>query len=628
MAVSRMKEINKRARFKQNKINICILLFSVLFNVHLYSDVNSEIAKLYLSTADSFYKENKIEETEIFLNKALLYERELSDIYYLNALILVSFNGDLNAAIDLFKKAITYRNWILYNENTALYELGKLYVRIKDYEKALSTLFIIKERHVDDSEFINLYTISLISRGDFKNAQEYLKYAISKYPDNDIFIKRLAGIDKQYRDSILKIVLDNNDLYKYSSEVILELSKLNQDKGVKRELISLAERAGNNSIELLLEKIAFTGSVTNNDIVKLFVLKGFSDYKNIKIINSMITNTEVLNYLKEYYYNYSGLIRDDINNDGIYEKVMSVEKGIPQWYSEDKNQDNVNDFFAGFQNGKPAFINIEEKMLVSYYEYPFIKAVILYGEKSNEVYNFKNNRTNFDILDFSNYLNPPVLKDTAILELFNSIKKMADTYRKSDSDSFNVLLEYFKTENITNFQTYDQINSIVRRGSRRDNNIVYRESDINQDNVFETREIYRDGILYQVKYDGNNNGIFEFKIEDGVKYWDFDEDGIYDAKEWEESAGENRITYREFATNMDGIFNFTAKHENGTLIEVKKNDKWNKVIYDKKNNIYWIGEKTLKIDKTEIESNSFIYSGNSTAYIIKVGNDYFAEVID
>ncbi|MCL2705138.1 MAG: hypothetical protein FWE72_02900 [Spirochaetaceae bacterium] len=620
-----MKKIKKKVILKLCKISIPIIIFSFLLSIPLYSDANNEIAKLYLTAADSFFKEDKFDETEMFLNKAALYNQELSDIYYIKALIVIKLNEDLNNSINYLKKAITYRNWNLYNENNAFYELGQLYTRVKDYERALSALYVIKDQYIDDPGFIDLYTLSLINRGDFAGAQDYLSYAVSKYPDNNVFIKRLLGIDKAYRDNLLKVILDNNDLYKYAPEIILELSRLTPDKGVKRELILLAEKAGNNSIELLLERIAVAGKTTINDIVIFSTLKGFSDYKNIKIINSMIPDKEVSAFLKEYYDAYSGLIRDDINSDGIFEKIMSVEKGIPQWYSEDKNQDNVNDFFVGFQNGKPAFINIEENMLIAYYEYPFVKTVILYNKHSSEIYNFKNNRTHFDILDYSNYLIPPLFKNTNISELFNSIKKSADNSRKSDIDSLKVLFEYFKTENIVNFQSYDQINSIVRRGTRRDNNITYRESDLNQDNIFETREIYRDGVLYEIKYDGNNNGIFEFKIENGVKYWDFDEDGIYDAREWDEGG----ITYREFATNMDGVFNFTAKYENKILVEVKKNDKWNKVYYDKKNNIYWIGEKRINIDSAiNLESGKYIYSGNNTAYIIKVGSDYFAEVIN
>jgi len=628
MTINRMKKIKKKVTLKLNKINVAIIVFFFLLSLPIYSDANKEIAKLYLTTADSFYKADKFEETEVFLNKAALYNQELSDIYYINALIVIKLNEDLNNSINYLKKAITYRNWNIYNENSALFELGKLYTRIKDYERALSALYVIKSQFIDDPGFIDIYTLSLINRGDFASAQEYLNYAVSKYPDNNLFIKRLAGIDKAYRDRLLKIVLDNNDLYKYNTEIILELSRLNPDKGVKRELIALAEKAGNNSVELLFEKIAVAERTTVNDIVIFSALKGFSDYKNIKIINSTIPDKEVSDFFKEYYYTYSGLIKDDINNDGIYEKIMSVEKGIPQWYSEDKNQDNINDFFVGFQNAKPAFINIEENMLIAYYEYPFVKTVILYNKNYNEIYNFKNNKTYFDILDYSNYLVPPVLKNVNISELFNSIKKKADTYRKNDSDNLKVLFEYFKTENIVNFQSYDQVNSIIRRGTRRDHNIMYRESDLNLDNIFETREIYRDGILYAIEYDGNNNGIYEFKIENGVKYWDFDEDGIYDAREWDEESAAGTITYREFATNMDGIFNFTAKYENKKLVEVKKNDKWNKVYYDKKNNIYWIGEKTLKIDSAvKLESGTYIYSGNDSAYIIKIGSDFFAEVI-
>ncbi|MCL2791924.1 MAG: tetratricopeptide repeat protein [Spirochaetaceae bacterium] len=584
--------------------------------------MSTEIARLYLTAANSFFIKDKLTETEVLLNKAALYDNQLSDVFYINALINTRLNGDLNRSINYLRRAITFRNWVIYRENSAFFELGKLYARIKDYERALSLFYVIKDQFINDPEFLNLYTLSLIQTGDFTSAREHLAYAISKYPNNNLFINRLAGIDSSFRDLLLNRVLDHNTLYRYSPEVIVELSRLNQDRGVKRELISLAERAGDNSIELLFERITVAGRATINDVVLFSNLNGFSDFRNIRRINSMIVDREVSGFLREYFNLYSGLIREDTNNDGVFERIMSIENGIPLWYSEDMNQDNINDFFVAFQNGEPAFINIEENMLIVYYRYPFIKTVILYD--TNEIYNFRDNRTRFDILEFSNPFVPPSLKVANVSELFNTIKRHADTHVRSDSD--NILFTYFRTENIANFYSYDQINSIVRRGVSRHNRTVFRESDFDRDNIFETREIYRDGVLYAIKFGGSNNGTFEFKIVEGVKYWDFDGDGIYDAREWYEEGG---IRFTEFATNMDGVFNFAAKYENGILVEVRRNDEWKRVTYDRINNIYWIGEGRINIDPSAVlESGTYIFSGNNRAFIIKIGSDYFAEVIN
>ena len=597
------------------------MIFSFLLTIPLYSDVSNEIAKLYLTTANSFFEKDELLETEAYLSKAVMYNNELSDIHFINSLINTRHDGDLNRSIAYLRRAITSRDWVVYREDIAFFELGRLYSRIKDYKRSLALLYVIKDQFINDDEFLNLYTLSLINTGDFKSAQEYLTYAVSKHPDNDLFITRLAGLDITFRDLLLSRVLDQNNLYQYSPEVILELLRLYQDKGVKRDLILLAERAGNNSIELLFERIAAAGRTTLNDVVLFNNLNGFADYGNIRRFNSATTDRDVSAFFREYFSLYTGHIKEDTNNDGIYERIMAVENGIPVWYSEDENQDNVNNLFVAFQNSTPAFINIEENMLVVFYQYPFVKTVILYD--TNEIYNFRNTRTRFDILEFSNPFLPPALKDINIPELFTGIKRYVDTIVRNDSG--DILLRYFKTENITNFQSYDQINSIARRGVSRNNMTVYRESDFNRDDVFETREIYRDGVLFAIKFDGNNNGIFEFKVENGVKYWDFDEDGIYDAKEWYESG----IMYREFATNMDGIFNFAAKYENGILLEVRRNNEWRKVYYDKSNNIYWIGERRININTSaNLESGAYIFSGNNKAYIIRVGNDFFAEVIN
>ncbi|MCL2294396.1 MAG: tetratricopeptide repeat protein [Spirochaetes bacterium] len=624
-----MKKITKKGAVKLSKTGIFALVLFFFLNVPVYSNVSNEIGKLYLTIANSFFRENRLEETEVFLSRAALFDRSLSDIHYINALIIMRLNGNLNNSINYLRRAITHRNWYLYNENDAFFELGRLYTRIRDYNRALAVLFVIKDQFINDQVFLDLYTRALIKTGDFASAQKYLAYAISKFPGNDLFVKRLAGLDSSFRENLLMRVLDNNNLYGYSPEVILELSRLSQDRGVKRELISLAERAGNNSIELLFERIAVAGNATLNDVVIFSQLNGFSDFRNIRTIKSMIRDREVADFLREYFNVYSGLIKEDVNNDGIFERIMSVENGIPQWYSEDRNQNNVNDLFVGFRNGRPAFININESMFVAYYEYPFVKTVILYGRNFSETYNFRNNRTPFDILEFSNPLVPPSLRDINISELFDSIKRRADTYVKNDLDNFTVLLKYFKTENIVNFKSFDQVNSIVRRGVSRNDRILFRESDIGRDNTFEIREIFRDGVLYEIRFVGSGDGISEFRIRDGVKYWDFDGDGIFDAREWTVDTDAGRIRYREFATNMDGVFNFTAKYKDGALVKVRRNDVWKNVYHDRRNNIFWIGEKRVEIGSTaNIRSGTYIHSGNNTVYIIKIGSDFFAEVIN
>ncbi|MDX9801256.1 MAG: hypothetical protein RBT69_07975 [Spirochaetia bacterium] len=620
-----MKILNPKVTKRSKITALAILLYLTSFS-YLFSDVNNDIARLYASAADSFYKENKTEDAEVFLNKSLLYDEHLSDSWYIKALINTETKSGVLDSINLLKRAITYRNWSIYSENNAFYKLGTLYCRIKDYERAISSLYVVRDEMIDNENFLDSYTLSLINRGYFKEAGDLLEYAIEKHPQNNLFIKRLSGIDKNFREKILLRILELNDLYKYDPDVILEITRLTDDAGIKKELIEKLTELQKESPELLVEKIAIAGKISISDIDTFTDLNGLSNYRNLKGIDSLIRDGEIRNYLMEKISLYTGIIVDDVNLDGINEKIMYMNNGLPQWYSEDNNQDNINDIFTGFEKNKPVFINIQDQMLVSYYDYPLVKTVIIFGIENNEIFTFNQRIASFDILSFSNLLISPALK-TDPEEAFAKIKSKAENYRKSSKgDNLKVLTQYFKSERITNFETYDAAAAVISRGTIKDGNRLFQISDINQDNRFETKEIYKNGVLESIKYDGNNNGIFEFKIENRVKYWDINEDGIYDFREWRDE--ENRLRYSEFSTKLDGVYNFSARYKDNILTDVKKENAWINVIHDTENNLYWIGEKCANFPKKiNIETEGTISCGKELVYIVKIGQNYFAEVI-
>lgn len=629
-----MKLIVKKLLNKTVHIFLLSILFVFLPLCVKAEDMNSSIGKLYLSAADSFYREGKNYQANVFLNKSLLYDDLLSDPYFIKTLIEKSENSSLTAAINLLKKSVTLRNWDIYSEEEAFLQMGLLYVRTKDYERALSSLYAVKDKYIDNVSFLDAYTLALINQGFFDEAKKQLTYAISKYPDDAIFIKRLATIDKIYRDSLISKVLDVNNVYKYDSAVLMDIVKITSDNGVKKELLAVLKNDGMDgqgalALDYFLEMKALDSGVGKNEDVDTFSkLDGFSDYKKIKTMDSMIYKPEVKKYFMEKYKSYTGFITDDTNNDGINEKILYLRAGVPEWYSEDINQDNINDLFIGFQNGTPAFINIAEKMLIAYYNYPLLKAVIFFDKDYNYIYNFNNRNVPFEIIDLGKtYYNPVLVAN--VDKMFDNIKKMVKNYRKSEAgtgDNLSVLMQYFKTDRIINFESYDAIASILKRGVIRDEKIITASVDMDNDNRFETKEFYKQGKLQSLNYDGNNDGIYEFKIEDNKKYWDYNNDGIYDAVEW---AGADGISFRGYSVDLNGNFDIVAKYKNNVLIEVGDENKWTPVKYDSENNVFWISEKTVPLPSIKnITAGEVITASGVSVYIIKLGNNYFAEVLE
>ena len=115
-----MKILNPKVTKRSRITALAILLYFTSYS-YLFSDVNNDIARLYVSAADSFYKENKLEDAEVFLDKSLLYDDRLSDAWYIKALINSDIRTDVLASINLLKRAITYRNWSIKRQNNDFY---------------------------------------------------------------------------------------------------------------------------------------------------------------------------------------------------------------------------------------------------------------------------------------------------------------------------------------------------------------------------------------------------------------------------------------------------------------------------------------------------------------------------
>ena len=142
--------------------------------------------------------------------------------------------------------------------------------------------------------------------------------------------------------------------------------------------------------------------------------------------------------------------------------------------------------------------------------------------------------------------------------------------------------------------------------------------------VLKTKEIYKNGKLSSIMYDGNSDGIFEMKIENNIKYWDFNEDGIYDS--YEKRNGKETI--KGYSSQNNGIYDVEEKSINGTIVSVRKDEKWFNVTYDKKNNIYWLGQSAENIKIINLKDNSYINNNNKQIHIFMIADKYYAEVIN
>eukprot|EP01156_Anaeramoeba_ignava_P022250 Anaeramoba_ignava/c20432_g1_i2.p1 GENE.c20432_g1_i2~~c20432_g1_i2.p1 ORF type:complete len:340 (-),score=43.11 c20432_g1_i2:1143-2162(-) len=317
----------------------------------------------------------------------------------------------------------------------------------------------------------------------------------------------------------------------------------------------------------------------------------------------------------------NSIIYDDINNDGISEIIFRVENGIPVWYREDNNQDGLNDFYIYYSNGKIDTVEYNEKYLVKYYNYPLLENIIISGGEI-DIYDFSDRSRTFQAVDTEELLSiPEIRKD--FKEKIEKLIPAAAVHQKNRPEENVRIIEYMKNNRI---RMYTEIKNdqAVSEGIIKDGEFKYINRDRNMENSFETKEIYKNGKLSSILYDGNNDGIFEMKIEGSTKFWDYNSDGVYDCFE----RKEGRETVKGYSSENNGVFDIGEKSLNGIIVSVRKDNKWFDVKYDHENRIYWIGEiiKNIKIEKKE--ENSYLNSGKYQIHIYKIADNYYAEVIN
>ena len=608
-----------KKRNLRNKYLLLVLL--IISSTDIYSqEEDRKISELYINTADSFYNSNNFSRAEVFLNKSLLYYKDSSDAYYLKSLIEEKTGGNTESIINDLKKALILRNWNIYKEEDAFFRLGILYSSVKEYKKAVSTLYVIETEKIDNENYLEAYSNSLLNSGMFATASEILKTAIEKYPDNNNFKIKLINNDSDYYDSLLLNILENNDVFDYSPQIILEVLKNTEDEGVKRELFDKISIFSKEYPEIIIEKIKITKKAEEKDINDFFEYKGYENLKLIREIKKVLSS-DILKIFNNKLSGLNSIIYDDINNDGMNEIVFRVENGIPVWYREDYNQDGLNDIYIYYDNGNIETIEYGEKYLIKYINYPLLENIIISSD-TIDVYDYSNRNTVFKSVDSSEMFMLPDIKNDFTKRVDKLLPK-ASVHEKNNPENKKRIMEYLKNSRIKMYSEITDGNTTAE-GIIKDGNFTYINRNNNNGNSFETKEIYKNGKLSSIMYDGNSDGIFEMKIENNIKYWDYNEDGIYDS--YEKRNGKETI--KGYSSQNNGIYDVEEKSINGTIVSVRKDEKWFNVTYDKKNNIYWLGQSAENIKINNLKDNSYINNNKKQIHIFMIADKYYAEVIN
>lgn len=609
----------------KNKSFVLFFIFS-LFAGPLFSESGEDIGNIYFSAAEDFYNRGMYGEASVFLKKSFLFDPDSSDRDFLAGMIEYKTNGNHGEALRLFRRALLNGRWKRFSDSEALYNFGMISLDEKNYEKAVSAFYVIKDEYFDDLLFQNAYSAALMDTGDFESAGRVIKEALVKFPGDCSLSKKLVSFDADHREKMTMELLEKDNFDDYDPSLIFAVIAANSDAGVKRELLEKYEAELSRFPEFFIESIK-SGSQESSVLIDRFAdAGGFGSYELYSGFYDILRQPSLKKYYIDKFSNCDVVVRSDPDSNGKAEIEGSFEKGKPLWIRFDENQDNIDDCLITYENGIVRSAEFPG-CSVFYSFYPYVSKIIKFSEKYSEMYTYKGRIFALRIAetDF-----PP--------KLFPSVKSL-----KIDKKYFSSNYAVYKKTDISDKKTVSSLTRVGDLMQIEESNFddgapgkktllkeglpAAGKADNDMDGFFETREVYKNGVLAEIcfyssgalypEYKALNNDLME-------RFWDFDGDGKFDCREWNEEG----FTMRSYSLRSDGGFDVSVKIADRKIVKYFKDGLGFDVIYDSLNNVFWIG-KGIPDFKGELPRKTCtVKAAGKIVSVTMLGDDCYAEVIE
>ena len=531
------------------------------------SEMDRQIGIIYLKNAASRYLIGDFEESINLLGKAEEFYSGSSDSSYIRGLVTLSEENDINEAVKRFSEAVEFNNWMLLEKRDCVTDLSRLLFRIKRYDDVVS--LVEQEYYPDfsDSDLMYVYLLSLKRTGRLDSYRTGLRKSIRRYPADYRFAELFSEESSSFRERLLK------DMPGFSNreggnEVFLKAAWSLPDGTEKIRALKKYIDDGGKSNRAFIELYRLEGGIDKNSIDRLIDSGLFENTVNRKTAEAILPTAELRRYFRNAWESYTGSVFYDLNEDGYFEEMHLYDAGIPAGISIDSNQDGVLEIILVFENGIPAELICtgERSYRMQYGLYPYIEEISVSGTAGLKVYTFMKEDLTLDIFGIRKTDEKLVVDTGAVNAFTEDFEGTAETAIKTLS--YSMRGDSGPSGMRSELERYDENGAVLRTYDRLYGNYIYHIrnmdrtegfGDIDFDNLIDFRENYRDGRLVSIEADENKNGIYDYKLsfDEGksVSWWDFNEDGTYDCRQYER----NGILIKEYSSEMNGIFDITEQ---------------------------------------------------------------------
>lgn len=645
------------------------------------SKVNMGAAVASLEKTIELYAEGRYSEAMFQAELGAGYAPKIADFPYLKALC-----ANLLAEPQIY--CLSYLNpafasdmaWYRYGIEDARLLAATLNLKLKRYDEALRLVNSISFE-VSDASLIKAASLYGLSRQ--REAENVILSSLDRHSFDPRFPKLFLIQEKDrkkttFTKNVASRILENLYVWKDNEPILLPLSVNfeNDDKVNRRNLKIYREMHTHFLPSYTPEELFLVGeSILSNinygvlsdeaSIRELFSLKveikDLSTDKKTAInavykehllqLSKIVGNSEARELIKGILSNYSGVVLEDENKDGILESILYYKSGRPDLALFDRNQAGYPEFIVQCNFGIPKTVFIGDvPYTLTYDEYPFVSSIQMKDDFFQmRPRSFKWQPFTLERLRLMLFSDVEKHKSFFVLTLNSSIKEMTDstlmhvaTYKECVFGDEKERMFYDRGEIISCERRIDNV--VISLVNYKNGKASIKKSDVDRDGYFEKLEEFDDdGNVGKISIDFNKDGVFEYNETYG-------KNGTI-RKEWTcglpNGRPADKIIYT-FSPPSDSVMEWThplsgkmvklhyAKDEPSSVDIAGFNFP---IFKDENRNVYWFrsipasSSAVAKILEERLEKNDepllsyMVEIAGGVVFAVKSGNTIFAEFV-